>query len=190
MKWSTLWVVAAAVFLDTVVYGTIVPIVPLYLEEIHAPAWALGAVFAAYSIGLLAGGVPFGVLSDHWGRRPVLLLGLAGLLATTLAFAFSVNVWLLIVSRLLQGLAAAAIWSAGLALVADVAPPDRRGRYISLSMVGTNLGTIVGPVFGGTVAGWLGRPAPFLCIAGASALLLLALFTLSHIHISEPTRPK
>ncbi|MDI3327955.1 MAG: MFS transporter [Alicyclobacillaceae bacterium] len=175
MKYGTLGVVTAAVFLDTVVYGTVVPIIPLYLEEIRAPAWGLGAVFAAYSVGLLAGGVPFGILSDRWGRRPVLILGLAGLLLTTLAFAFSPTVWLLILSRFLQGLAAAAIWSSGLALVADIAPADRRGRYLSIAMVGTNLGTITGPVFGGTVAAWFGRPAPFLALSAASLVLLAAL---------------
>ncbi|MDI3257048.1 MAG: MFS transporter [Kyrpidia sp.] len=178
MKRTALWIVAACVFLDTVVYGAIVPIVPLYLEEIGAPAWALGTVFAAYSAGLLAGGVPFGILSDHWGRRPVLLTGLGGLVITTLVFACSGSVWLLAISRLLQGLAAAAIWSAGPALVADVAPPDWRGRYLSLAMTGTNLGTIIGPVFGGTVAGWLGRQAPFLLIAAASGLLFLGVFAL------------
>ncbi|ATY85766.1 hypothetical protein CVV65_13200 [Kyrpidia spormannii] len=178
MKWTALLIVAASVFLDTVVYGAIVPIVPLYLAEIGAPGWALGAVFATYSAGLLAGGVPFGLLADRWGRRPVLLLGLAGLVVTTLAFAWSASVWPLILSRLLQGLAAAAIWSAGPALVTDVAPPEWRGRYLSLAMMGTNLGTIVGPVFGGTVAGWFGRSAPFYVIAAAAAVLFFAVFAL------------
>ncbi|MBE3551947.1 MAG: MFS transporter [Kyrpidia tusciae] len=178
MKWTALLIVAASVFLDTVVYGAIVPIVPLYLAEIGAPGWALGAVFATYSAGLLAGGVPFGLLADRWGRRPVLLLGLAGLVVTTLAFAWSASVWPLILSRLLQGLAAAAIWSAGPALVTDVAPPEWRGRYLSIAMTGTNLGTIVGPVFGGTVAGWFGRSAPFYVIAAAAAVLFFAVFAL------------
>ncbi|SHF20612.1 Predicted arabinose efflux permease, MFS family [Desulfofundulus australicus DSM 11792] len=165
-----------AVFLDTVLYGIIVPIMPYYATGAGASTTEVGLIFAALSAGLLLASVPAGLACDRYGYRPVMVLGMAGLTATTLLFLISHSVWLMIISRLLQGAAAAATWSAGLALVAVLYPPQLRGQKMGLVMATTGAGTIVGPVLGGTLYQFAGYAFPFLLMAGAGALLTLLLW--------------
>jgi multidrug resistance protein len=164
------------VFLDTLLYGIIVPVVPYYATTIGASPTMLGVIFAAYSTGLLLASVPAGLACDRYGYRPVMVLGMAGLTISTLIFMISRSDWLLVISRLLQGIAAAATWSAGLALVAALYPPHLRGQKMGIVMTSTGLGTIIGPVLGGTLYQFAGYAFPFLLTAGMGALLSLLLW--------------
>ncbi|MBE3585243.1 MFS transporter [Desulfofundulus thermocisternus] len=165
-----------AVFLDTVLYGIIVPVIPYYATSVGASTTELGLIFAALSAGLLLASVPAGLACDRYGYRPVMVLGMAGLTISTLIFIISRSVWLLVISRLLQGIAAAATWSAGLALVAVLYPPRLRGQKMGIVMTSTGLGTIIGPVLGGTLYQFAGYAFPFLVTAGAGALLTLLIW--------------
>ncbi|WP_424659929.1 MFS transporter, partial [Desulfofundulus sp.] len=172
-----------AVFLDTVLYGIIVPVMPYYATSTGASTTELGVIFAALSAGLLLASVPAGLLCDRYGYRPVMVFGMAGLTISTLIFMMSRSVLLLVIGRLLQGLAAAATWSAGLALVAALYPPRLRGEKMGMVMTSTGLGTIIGPVLGGTLYQFTGYAFPFQITAGAGALLTFLLW-------SSPLPPK
>ncbi|OAT79338.1 MFS transporter [Desulfotomaculum copahuensis] len=165
-----------AIYLDTLLYGIIVPVVPYYAGRLGASPGELGVIFAAYAAGLLLAGVPAGMACDRYGYKPVLLPGMIGLTLSTVLFAFSGGVFMLSVSRLLQGISSAATWSAGLALVASLYPAQMRGQKMGLVMTSTGLGTISGPVLGGMLYQYAGYLFPFLLTAVAGAVLSVLLW--------------
>lgn len=99
-----------------------------------------------------------------------MLIGLLGLGATTLLFAFAKAYWLLVLARALQGVAGAATWLPGLALLADHFGPEERGRAMGIAFAGANLGALLGPPLSGFLAQRLGPKAPF--VLGAALVLL------------------
>ena len=163
--------ISLTIFLDSALYGLIVPVVPHYATVLGATPVQVGVIFAVYSAGLLLFGIPAGIAGDRYGYKPLLVLGMAGLTLATVAFAFSGQIWLLAVSRLAQGIAGAVTWTAGMALVAVLYPSRRLGRVMGILMTGSGLGTILGPVLGGVFYQFAGYPAPFLAVALAGTVL-------------------
>jgi multidrug resistance protein len=163
-------VVAVALFLDMLLYGLVVPVVPAYGASLGATPRAIGLVFATYAGALLVASPPLVALSPRLGRRGPLLAGLAGLAIATALFGEARSLGALFAARALQGAAAAASWTAGLALVADAAPEGRRGRAFGVTSAASALGTLLGPPLGGVLADLLGFRAPFRVIAAATAV--------------------
>jgi len=175
---AALMVVALALFTDALLYYLLVPLLPAYARAYGLSQMGVGVLFGSYSVSLLAGTYPMGRLADRVGRRRPMVWGLGGLFATTLLFAFAHSYPLLILARVLQGLSAAATWTAGLALLADHFPAQARGKAMGTAFAFANLGALLGP----TVSGWLsqhhGLRAPFLLAAGLILVDALARLTL------------
>ncbi|MDQ0178062.1 MFS transporter [Bacillus chungangensis] len=163
---AALFVVAIAIFTDMLIYGLVVPILPGYASSLGVSQTAIGFLFSSYAITLFIATPIFGLLSDRIGRRGPMLWGLLGLAAATILFSIANSYILLIVARALQGVAAAVTWTAGLALLADLYPPEERGKAMGIALSGQAAGTLLGP----TVGGWFyelgGYQAPFLFAAG------------------------
>ncbi|GBF33582.1 tetracycline efflux protein TetA [Desulfocucumis palustris] len=176
----------AAIFLDSLLYGLIVPIVPYYARELRADPGLLGIIFAMYSLALLLGSFPAGYACDRLGRRPVLLAGLFMLFVSTLSFAWVNNMWLLVLSRFFQGMAGAAIWTAGLAAAAAMFPGEERGGRLGLMLSFIGLGTILGPLFSGFLLSIWGYRAPFFSTA---LLILPPALAFLWIRLPEPEQP-
>ncbi|MBK3496504.1 MFS transporter [Viridibacillus sp. YIM B01967] len=181
-KKAALLVVALAVFTDMLIYGLVVPILPKYATSLGASQTAIGFLFSSYAITLFIATPIFGALSDKIGRKGPMLWGLLGLGTATILFAFADSFWLLVVARSLQGLAAAATWTAGLALLADLYPSDERGKIMGIALSGQAAGTLLGP----TIGGWLYQLGdyrlPFLVAAGLAFIDgLLRLFLLKDV---------
>lgn len=160
-----------ALFVDTLLYGVIVPIVPFYATQLGISTTQLGWVFAAYSLAMLAVSTPLGRAVDAYGYKRVMTGGMVVLTLATSAFMLSRSLPLLLLSRLLQGAAAAATWAAALALVAAIFPSEVKGQKMGLAMTVTGVGTIVGPVFGGFLYQAAGYAAPFVVIIVLGAVL-------------------
>lgn len=175
----------AALFLEALVYGLIAPIVPYYARVTGADTSQLGAIFAVYSLALLFGSFPAGIACDRLGRRPVLLAGLLVLFISTLFFAWAKNLWLLLISRILQGAAGAAIWTAALAGATALVPRQERGSRLGLMMAVTGLGTIAGPIYSGFLLSSWGYQAPFFSTAVAVLIVSLGFIWLS---LPEPVQ--
>lgn len=175
-----------AIFIDTILYGIIVPIVPHYSVQLGITTSQIGWIFAAYALALLLASIPLGRAVDIYGYKPVLTLGMVGLTLATAAFSLSHSLPLLLLGRILQGVAAAATWSAGLALVAAIFPSEVKGQKMGLVMTATGLGTIVGPVLGGFLYQAAGYSAPFLLIIMIGTVLSL-LFLKSSLPGKSPT---
>ncbi|GIN70289.1 tetracycline resistance MFS efflux pump [Bacillus sp. J14TS2] len=180
-----LFVVTLAIFTDMLLYGMIVPILPDYAENLGLSQTAIGILFGSYAAALLITTPVFGVISDKFGRRGPMLWGIFGLTIATLLFAFANSFWLLLICRILQGIAAAATWTAGLALLADFYPSKDRGKVMGIALSGQAMGTLLGPAFGGWLFQFGGYMLPFFVAAGIAFIDgLLRVFLLKE----EPSR--
>src|SRR5665647_429074 len=111
--------VCGVVFLDSVGYGLVVPVLPLYAKQLGASDFAVGFLFATYAIALCLAAIPFGILSDRFGRKPFVLFGMFAMAGAFVFYALAKSYPVLVVARVLDGLTAAATWSAALALLGD-----------------------------------------------------------------------
>jgi multidrug resistance protein len=167
---AALLVTALAFHVDTLLYYLLVPLLPRYARDLDLNPMKVGILFGSYAVALLLATFPVAVLTDRYGRRAPMLWGLAGLAATTLVFAVSKQYWLLVLARSLQGIAGAATWLPGMALLADHFPSEGRGRAMGTAFAAANLGVLLGPPLSGLLDQHLGPSAPFLLGAGLVAL--------------------
>lgn len=175
---ALLVVVGLAFFTDSILYYLLVPLLPHYAKTLGLSQMEVGVLFGVYAAAILAGTWPLGRLSDRIGRRRPFLWGLVGLAATTLLFAFSSSYPLLVLARVLQGLAAAATWTSGLALLAEGFPSERRGQAMATAFAAANVGVLLGPPVSGFLSESFGPRSPFFLVAGialadAAARILL-----------------
>ncbi len=159
-----------ALFTDMLIYGILIPLLPLMPAVERAGSSATGLLFAAYAAMMIAVTPLAGRLVDRKGPRGPLLAALLGLAAACLLFAVGGPYWLLLISRLLQGAAAGLGWVASLALIAASIPLERRGTYLGLAMSMVSIGTLAGPPLAGWLARDHGHAAPFVL---AAAVLIL-----------------
>ncbi|MBC3993861.1 MFS transporter, partial [Streptomyces sp. AC563] len=164
--WLAAWPVTAVFALS----NAATPLYVLWQDELGFSGTTLTVVFASYIVGLLASLLCCGVLSDRFGRRPVLLPALGLALAACLMFATAHHVAVLIVARLFTGLAVGAAVSAGMAAVTDVAGPDRRRLGALLASSAMVFGAGLGPLLSGVLSETL--PAPTVTVFVVEAALL------------------
>ena len=181
-----------AVLVDMVSIGLIVPVLPALVGSFTiSPAdqslW-FGVVMFAFGIANFFGAPLLGALSDHYGRRPVLLLGFCGLALNFFATALSTALWVLIAVRLVGG-AMQANAAVANAYVADITPPEQRAKRFGMLGAMFGLGFIIGPALGGLL-GSINLQLPFF-VAGSLALvnLLYGYFVLPESLPQERRRP-
>jgi multidrug resistance protein len=182
-------IVCLALFTDALLYSVAVPVLPRYSTSLGASSAAIGLLFGAYAIGLLLASPAAGAISDRVGRHGPMVVGSFGIALATVIFAFSESYGALLVARLVQGVSAAAVWAAGIALIADVFPPKRHGAAMGIAMASVSLGFIVGPPLGGLLAQGFGNRAPFLATAAVAALNGLVQLLIVPIRVQRRPRP-
>jgi MFS family permease len=154
-------------------FGIATPVFARRLGELGegVEVLSLMAMAAALAQFLLA---PFmGALADRFGRRRIVLLALAGLAITNLAFLVARSSETYIALRFLQGAFSVGMLPAAMGVIADLVPEQHRTRWVAVLMSGYALGLTLGPAIGGLLFAWWGFPVP---LGGASLLDLLALF--------------
>ena len=129
--------------------GAPTPLLAFYQEQWGFPSAVLTLAFAVYAIGFLAAMLTAGSLSDHVGRRPVLIGALLVQLAATLIFLIAPDIGWVIAARVVQGLATGAATSAFTAALTELAPPNRRKLGSILGSVGVTAGLAVGALLAG-----------------------------------------
>ena len=169
--------ITTATFTDLVAYSVAVPVLPDFAKRFHASPTTIGLLFGSFGMTLLTISVPMGALSDRVGRKGPMIVGLAMLALSTVAFAYAQSLPMLFAARLAQGAADGITWIVGFAMFADLYGPDERGRAMGLAMAGSSLGIIIGPVLGGWLYEIGGIRLPFLVVA-AMALIDLIVFSL------------
>jgi DHA1 family tetracycline resistance protein-like MFS transporter len=161
------------VVLDMIGFGIIMPVLPQLIESVGqmdlAHAAVMGAwMFAAYAVAQFIFGPLMGNLSDRFGRRPLLLLAVAGLGFDYLLHALAPTLGWLFVGRVLAGICGAS-WVIANAYITDITAPEERGKYFGMLGAAFGLGFILGPAIGG-VLGEYGARVPFYAAAAISLL--------------------
>ena len=194
MKNSRLLTIFIIVFVDLLGFGLILPLLPYYADSYGATPVIVGLLVASYAAAQLIGAPLLGRLSDRLGRRPVLLLSVAGTFVGFLLLGFAaplgqllanwvapqavnaVILGVLFLSRILDGLTGGNITVAQ-AYIADVTDEQNRAKGLGLIGAAFGLGFIIGPAAGGALSQW-GYGTPAFVAAAVSFSNLIAIFFL------------
>jgi multidrug resistance protein len=155
-----------AVVIDLIGFGVVFPILPVYARRFHASSATATGLVAAFAAASFVFSPLWGRVSDRVGRKPILLLSLAGTCVGSLITGVAGGVAVLYVGRVVDGISGASV-SVAQAAVSDVAAPEQRARLFGLLGAAFGLGFVAGPAIG-AVAALVGPRVPFY-IAGALA---------------------
>jgi MFS family permease len=164
--------VCALVFVDTVFFTALTPLLPHYTHVAGLSKAGAGILVGAYPGGTLVGALPGGLLTARLGERRVALLGLALMSVATLVFGLVSAPAVLDGARFVQGLAGACTWAAGLAWLGAAAPPQRRGELLGTAFAAAVAGALFGPLVG-AIADQVGTGPTFAAAAVAGAGLAM-----------------
>jgi DHA1 family multidrug resistance protein-like MFS transporter len=169
-------------------YGMVIPIIPFYIEELGAGGTELGLLVASYALMRLIFAPVWGSLSDRFGRKPILMIGVFGYAIAMLFFGLATELWMLFTARILSGILSSATGPTTMAYVGDSTSEDQRGGGMGTLGAALGLGMILGPGLGGWLAGD-SLSMPFFLAAGLSLLaVFLILFLLPESLQSEQRR--
>lgn len=143
------WLVWLAIFLDTLLYTGVLPLLDEIGKTEGLHDGRLGLILAAYSFTGVFACVPFGLLSDRWKPRPILIGSVIGISAGGLVVAAFPTPTGIMIGRALQGLASSALWTAGMAVVSEQAGAARRGQAVARIYSAASAGELTGPVISG-----------------------------------------
>ncbi len=154
------------VLIDMLAFGMIIPVLPLLVQNFAGGNAARGAeIYGAFGTAWALMQFIFspvqGSLSDHFGRRAVILISCTGLGLDFILMALAPNVWWLLVGRVISGICAASFSTAG-AYISDVTPPEKRAASFGLIGAAFGIGFVLGPALGG----FLGAISPRAAVLG------------------------
>src|SRR5438105_7873829 len=152
----------------------LVPALPVLVQVFGDSPAHVQLVLSLYLGGIAAGQLVYGPLSDRFGRRPVLIAGLAMFLVGTLLCASAWSLTALIVGRLLQALGACAGIVLARAIIRDVYDREAAARGLALVMMAMSLAPAVSPAFGAYLAEWFDWRAIFILLGGLGAIVFAA----------------
>ena len=165
---TKLLLIFATVFIHLVGFGIVIPVLPLYAERFGASPLVIGLLVSSYSLMQAIFAPLLGRLSDRVGRRPVLLISMAGTAAGLLLMGWAKALPLLFAGRIIDGMTGGSI-STAQAYIADITPPERRSRGMGLIGAAFGLGFIFGPAIGGLLSRY-SLAAPLFFAAGLAAV--------------------
>jgi len=174
-----LWI---AVFVDILGFSILIPFLPFFSQAYGAPPWQVGLLLSTNALFSFFSGPTWGSLSDKYGRKPMLLISQAGTLAGFVMLAFSRNLPMLFLSRIVDGIFGGN-YPIAKAIIGDVVPPKDRSVEMSNIGVAHVLSSLIGPAVGGMLSRW-GIMAPGLLSAGLTVITITV--TLLYLRESNP----
>ena len=182
MHRRTLWTLYSVNFVNAIGMWFFLPLLPIFLGRRGGSAALVGAVVGAGLLSNAAIRYPAGWAADRFGTRPVMLPAMAITAALFLAYLLPLPAPAFVVVRFLQGGTQGAYWPAANGLLAEITPPQERGRGFGF-MQSTNMaGMLIGPAIGGFIALYnLG--VVFVVAAAMSAAAMVALVTLQNVRV-------
>lgn len=181
------------VAVDVLGFTIILPLLPFFSERLGASPTVVGEIVSLYAVCQLLAGPILGQWSDRIGRRPVLLLSQAGTLGGFLVLAFSTHIWMVFLSRAIDGLTAGNL-SIAQAYISDVSKPENRAKSFAIIGVAFGFGFLVGPAISGFLAHF-GYQAPIFaaCVLSLSSIFctffLLPRHEAAHVPAQEDPGP-
>src|SRR5215208_6752395 len=158
-------------FVDMVGLLMVIPLMPFYARKLGAGSMMVTVLVVSFTAAQLLSAPLWGRFSDRYGRRPALLVGLAAACIAYVVFAYATSIWLLLLSRVVQGAGGGTVGVIQ-AYVADSVEPESRAKALGWLSAATNVGVAIGPAIGGAALRF-GRSGPGLA---AAALCLVNIF--------------
>jgi multidrug resistance protein len=190
-----LFVLIITNFVDMVGLLMIIPLMPFYARDMGGGGLVVAILMSAFTAAQLLSAPVWGRFSDRYGRRPALLVGLSAACIAYVVFAFANSIWLLLLSRIVQGAGGGTVGVIQ-AYVADSVEPDNRAKALGWLSAATNVGVAIGPAIGGAALAF-GRSGPGLA---AAALCLVNIFfawrflpesrDMTEVHDKKPRAPR
>lgn len=166
--WKRLGVLMATVLVDMLGFFIVLPLLPFYAERLGADPFIIGALIATFAFAQLVSAPIWGRLSDRYGRRPAILGGLALAAVAYVVFGIADTVWLLFLSRFVQGAGGGTV-AVVQAYVSDSVPREERAKALGWMTAAASAGVTLGPAVGSLTTG-LGTAAPGFMAAGLCVL--------------------
>lgn len=164
-------IVVISVIVDMLGYIMIMPLLPFYAQSFGASDFTIGIITSLNAVTSLMSGPVWGRLSDKYGRKPILLISQAGTLASFIILAISNSTWMLMLSRIIDGLFGGQIPVIN-ATITDVTAPETRSEKMAVMAVSMTVGSIVGPTIGGYLGGLnITYPAYAACVMSVIAII-------------------
>jgi len=165
------------VLVDILGYTIILPLLPFYAEHLGATPTVVGMLVSAFAVCQFVAGPLLGRISDRVGRRPVLIVSQIGTLIGFLILANAHVLWLVFLSRIIDGLTAGNL-SLAQAYIADVTRPSERSKSFAVIGIAFGIGFLVGPGVSGLLAGDGNLSRPIYVGAALSFLSILCTYFL------------
>ncbi len=165
---KNLWVLVFVCVINSLGFGIIVPVIYSYGKKFGVTGEILGILTASFSIAQFFATPVLGSLSDKWGRKPILVISLAGTAVSFLLFAEARSMLMLFAARILDGLTGGNV-SVAQAMVSDTATPEDRAKKFGILSSAFGFGFVIGPAIGGLLNKF-GAPVPFFFAAGISLI--------------------
>lgn len=169
------------VFIDLLGFGIVIPFLPIYAERLHVGAAGIGLILASYSLMQFFAAPILGRISDRFGRRPVIMLGLLGSSVGYLIYGFAATFFGLLLSRAVHGICAGTV-STAQAYVADTTSEEKRAHGMGMIGAAFGLGFVLGPAIGGLLGRSSLRTPVFFAAALTFANLIFAALKLPESH--------
>jgi MFS family permease len=167
-------IVSLVLGLDSVLYSVVVPVLPQYARQLQLGPGRAGLLYGCYAVALLAAAPVAGWIGDRRGHWSPLVFGTAGIAVATVGFSVAHAYPLLVMARCLQGASAGAVWTSGIAVMAERVPPARLGGAMGTAMGSLSVGMILGPPLSGLLVTRWGTSAPYnVCAAVALAMAVI-----------------
>jgi MFS family permease len=167
---AKLAILIAVATVDLMGAAMVFPLIPFYALRFESSPTVIGVILASFFVAQLAAAPVWGRVSDRYGRRPALLIGLSALGCGYLIVGFAASPWMLLIARMVQG-AGGGTTGVTQAYVADTVRPEDRARSLGWLSAGTNLGTMLGPAIGSLTFRW-GPEWPCILAAALCAINL------------------
>ena len=152
-----LWILMITAFIDMVGLLMVIPLLPFYAKSLGQGGLIVGMLVSSFAVAQLLTAPMWGRLSDAYGRRPALLVGLGASAIAYVIFAFALELphplFFLFLSRLVQGAGGGTV-SVIQAYVADSTTPEERAKALGWLSAATNAGVAIGPVLGSLTHAW------------------------------------
>ncbi|MEG2324282.1 MAG: MFS transporter [Anaerovoracaceae bacterium] len=175
---TTIFVAIITSFVTTFTGSALNLAIPSIGQEMGASASLVGWIVTAYMLTVAALSVPFGRIADLTCRKRILVLGILIFSIGALASAFAWNMWIIVISRVVQGAGGAMIFSTNIAILISAFPGKDRGKVLGYSIASTYVGLSAGPAVGGMLNHYLGWRAIFIVtgIIGLGILIMAAIY--------------
>jgi len=176
-KRTNVMILSFTLVVVTLGFGMIIPLFPFYIETLGASGTDYGLLISTAALLEFLLAPIWGSISDHTGRKPILMIGMIGYGLSSLLFGLSTQLWMLYASRALSGLLSSATSATAMAYISDSTSEEERSGGIGMLGAAMGLGLILGPGLGG----WLGTTSlslPFFIAAGLALVSLILIILL------------